>query len=63
VRVEKEYAFETDEGEKTLAELFDHRSQLLLYHFMFGPRYTAGCPTCSAAAGHVRRRRRPPRGP
>jgi predicted dithiol-disulfide oxidoreductase (DUF899 family) len=50
VRVEKEYRFETDEGPKTLAELFDGRSQLLLYHFMFGPEYTAGCPVCSAGA-------------
>ncbi|MGH3113697.1 MAG: DUF899 domain-containing protein [Gaiellaceae bacterium] len=50
VRVEKEYTFETDEGKKTLTELFGGRSQLLLYHFMFGPKYTAGCPTCSAAA-------------
>jgi predicted dithiol-disulfide oxidoreductase (DUF899 family) len=50
VRVEKEYSFETDKGTKTLAELFDGRSQLLVYHFMFGPSYTAGCPTCSAAA-------------
>jgi predicted dithiol-disulfide oxidoreductase (DUF899 family) len=50
VAVEKEYTFETDEGAKTLAELFDGRSQLLVYHFMFGPAYTAGCPTCSAGA-------------
>jgi predicted dithiol-disulfide oxidoreductase (DUF899 family) len=50
VRVEKEYTFETDDGTKTLAELFDGRSQLLVYHFMFGPEYTAGCPTCSAGA-------------
>jgi predicted dithiol-disulfide oxidoreductase (DUF899 family) len=50
VRVEKEHEFETDEGTKTLPELFDGRSQLLVYHFMFGPSYTAGCPTCSAAA-------------
>jgi predicted dithiol-disulfide oxidoreductase (DUF899 family) len=50
VRVEKEYEFETAEGKKTLAELFDGRSQLLVYHFMFGPEYKAGCPTCSAAA-------------
>jgi len=50
VRVEKEYTFETDEGKKTLGELFDGRSQLLVYHFMFGPKYTAGCPTCSAGA-------------
>jgi predicted dithiol-disulfide oxidoreductase (DUF899 family) len=50
VRIDKEYRFETDEGTKTLAALFDGRSQLLVYHFMFGPLYTAGCPTCSAAA-------------
>jgi predicted dithiol-disulfide oxidoreductase (DUF899 family) len=50
VRLEKEYSFETHEGTKTLAELFDGRSQLLVYHFMFGPAYTAGCPMCSAAA-------------
>jgi len=50
VRVEKEYSFETEDGPKTLAELFDGRSQLLVYHFMFGPAYTAGCPVCSSAA-------------
>jgi predicted dithiol-disulfide oxidoreductase (DUF899 family) len=50
VRVDKEYDFDTDEGTKTLAELFAGRSQLLVYHFMFGPEYTAGCPTCSAGA-------------
>jgi predicted dithiol-disulfide oxidoreductase (DUF899 family) len=50
VPVEKEYSFENDEGTKTLAELFDGRSQLLVYHFMFGPEYQAGCPTCSAGA-------------
>jgi predicted dithiol-disulfide oxidoreductase (DUF899 family) len=50
VRVEKEYEFDTDEGKKTLAELFDGRSQLLMYHFMFGPKYSAGCPTCSSSA-------------
>jgi predicted dithiol-disulfide oxidoreductase (DUF899 family) len=50
VRIDKEYRFETDDGKKTLAELFDGRSQLLVYHFMFGPAYTAGCPTCSAGA-------------
>jgi predicted dithiol-disulfide oxidoreductase (DUF899 family) len=48
VRVEKEYRFDTDEGTRTLAELFDGRSQLLVYHFMFGPSYEAGCPTCSS---------------
>src|SRR2546429_8496754 len=50
VRIEKEYRFETDEGTKTLSELFDGRSQLLVYHFMLGPEYTAGCPSCSAIA-------------
>src|SRR6476646_1855103 len=50
VRVDKEYRFETDEGTRTLAELFDGRSQLLVYHFMFGPSYKAGCPTCSSMA-------------
>jgi predicted dithiol-disulfide oxidoreductase (DUF899 family) len=50
VPLEKEYQFETDGGTKTLAKLFDGRSQLLVYHFMFGPEYTAGCPICSAAA-------------
>jgi predicted dithiol-disulfide oxidoreductase (DUF899 family) len=48
VRVEKEYRFDTDDGTRTLAELFDGRSQLLVYHFMFGPSYQAGCPTCSS---------------
>jgi predicted dithiol-disulfide oxidoreductase (DUF899 family) len=50
VRVDKEYRFETEDGPKTLAELFDGRSQLLVYHFMFGPEYTAGCPVCSSGA-------------
>src|SRR5213078_5142997 len=50
VPVDKEYRFETDEGTRTLAELFDGRSQLLVYHFMFGPEYTAGCPVCSSGA-------------
>src|SRR2546430_2081723 len=50
VPVEKDYRFETDEGTKTLAELFDGRSQLIVYHFMFGPPYTAGCPVCSSMA-------------
>ncbi len=50
VRIDKDYRFETDEGSKTLEELFDGRSQLLVYHFMFGPDYTAGCPACSSAA-------------
>ena len=50
VRVEKEYSFATADGPKTLQELFGGRSQLIVYHFMFGPAYTAGCPVCSAAA-------------
>lgn len=50
VRIDKEYRFETDEGNVTLADLFRGRSQLLVYHFMFGPDYTAGCPSCSAIA-------------
>ena len=53
VPVEKEYLFETDDGPRTLAELFDGRSQLLIYHFMFGPSYEAGCPTCSSMADIV----------
>ncbi len=53
VRVEKEYSFDTDDGSRTLAELFDGRSQLLVYHFMFGPSYEAGCPTCSSMADTV----------
>jgi predicted dithiol-disulfide oxidoreductase (DUF899 family) len=48
VRVEKEYRFDADGGTRTLAELFGGRSQLLIYHFMFGPDYEAGCPTCSS---------------
>ena len=48
VRVEKDYSFETERGTKTLADLFDGRSQLLVYHFMFGPPYEAGCPVCSS---------------
>jgi predicted dithiol-disulfide oxidoreductase (DUF899 family) len=50
VRIDKEYRFETDEGSASLADLFRRRSQLLVYHFMFGPDYTAGCPHCSAIA-------------
>jgi len=50
VRIGKEYGFQTADGPKTLAELFEGRSQLLIYHFMFGPEYTAGCPSCSAIA-------------
>jgi predicted dithiol-disulfide oxidoreductase (DUF899 family) len=50
VAVEKDYTFETEHGTKSLSELFDGRSQLLVYHFMFGPPYTAGCPVCSSIA-------------
>jgi predicted dithiol-disulfide oxidoreductase (DUF899 family) len=50
VAVEQEYFFETERGPETLAELFDGRSQLLVYHFMFGPSYNAGCPVCSSIA-------------
>jgi predicted dithiol-disulfide oxidoreductase (DUF899 family) len=50
VRIDKKYRFETDEGPAFLAELFRGRSQLLVYHFMFAPEYTAGCPTCSTIA-------------
>jgi len=50
VLVDKEYSFETEGGTKTLAELFDGRSQLVIYHFMFGEAYSAGCPVCSSGA-------------
>jgi predicted dithiol-disulfide oxidoreductase (DUF899 family) len=50
VRIDKEYRFETAQGSASLADLFRGRSQLLVYHFMFGPDYTAGCPACSAIA-------------
>src|ERR1700674_1285986 len=50
VRIDKEYSFGTDDGTASLADLFRGRSQLLIYHFMFGPDYTAGCPTCSTIA-------------
>jgi len=50
VRIGKEYRFETDQGPASLADLFRGRSQLLIYHFMFGPDYAAGCPSCSAIA-------------
>src|SRR5215208_3694582 len=50
VRIDKDYRFETDAGSASLADLFRGRSQLLVYHFMFGPDYTSGCPSCSAIA-------------
>ena len=53
VRVEKEYSFETDAGTKSLPELFAERPQLLVFHFMFGPEDTEGCPGCSFMADHV----------
>ena len=63
VPVEKDYRFETADGPKTLADLFGGRSQLLVYHFMFGPPYDAGCPVCSSIAdtlapqaGHLKAR-------
>ena len=63
VPVEKDYRFETEEGPKTLADLFGGSSQLLVYHFMFGPPYDAGCPVCSSIAdtlapqaGHLKAR-------
>src|SRR5438874_1983956 len=50
VRIDKDYRFEIDQGSASLADLFRGRSQLLVYHFMFGPDYMAGCPSCSAIA-------------
>src|SRR5438876_562695 len=53
VPVEKEYSFETEDGTRSLADLFDGRSQLLVYHFMFGPTYDGGCPVCSSIADNL----------
>jgi predicted dithiol-disulfide oxidoreductase (DUF899 family) len=53
VPVEKEYSFETEDGTKSLADLFDGRSQLLIYHFMFGPPYEAGCTVCSSITDSI----------
>src|SRR5258707_8268500 len=50
VRIDKDYRFDSDAGTASLADLFRGRSQLLVYHFMFGPGYTAGCPSCSSIA-------------
>src|SRR3979411_134014 len=50
VRIDKAYRFDTDEGSASLVDLFKGRSQLLVYHFMFGPDYAAGCPSCSTIA-------------
>jgi predicted dithiol-disulfide oxidoreductase (DUF899 family) len=60
VRIDKQYQFETDEGSASLEDLFQGRSQLLVYHFMFGPDYTAGCPSCSANRGRLQRNLDPP---
>jgi predicted dithiol-disulfide oxidoreductase (DUF899 family) len=57
VPVETEYTFDTEDGPKTLAELFDGRSQLIVYHFMFGPDWEEGCPSCSSLADHIDRPR------
>jgi predicted dithiol-disulfide oxidoreductase (DUF899 family) len=53
VKVEKNYIFDTPDGKKTLADLFDGRSQLLIYHFMFGPEWKEGCPSCSFVCDHI----------
>ncbi len=53
VKVDKSYTFDTPTGKKTLADLFDGRSQLMIYHFMFGPDWDAGCPGCSFLADHI----------
>lgn len=53
VKVDKDYVFTTPNGRKTLSELFDGRSQLVIYHFMFGPEWEAGCPGCSFLADHL----------
>src|SRR5229473_5543494 len=53
VKVEKAYVFEAPEGKETLADLFDGRSQLIIYHFMFGPEWKEGCPSCSFISDHI----------
>jgi predicted dithiol-disulfide oxidoreductase (DUF899 family) len=53
VRVEKRYVFDTRDGQRTLAELFDGKSQLAIYHFMFGPEWKEGCPSCSFVSDHL----------
>ena len=53
VKVEKNYVFDTTEGKQTLADLFDGRSQLIIYHFMFGPGWKEGCPGCSFLSDHI----------
>src|SRR5437868_14596144 len=51
-RVEKKYVFEGPRGKETLGDLFDNRGQLIVYHFMFGPGWSEGCPSCSYLADH-----------
>ncbi len=63
VPVDKEYTFQTADGPKTLAELFEGRSQLVVYHFMFGPSYTAGCPDELFDRRQLQRRATAPEGP
>src|SRR5262245_36598780 len=53
VRVEKDYFFEAPKGKVTLADLFEGRSQLIIYHFMFGPKWAEGCPSCSFVCDHI----------
>ena len=53
VKVEKHYVFDGPDGKETLADLFDGRSQLIVYHFMFGPGWEQGCPSCSFVADHI----------
>jgi predicted dithiol-disulfide oxidoreductase (DUF899 family) len=53
VKVEKNYVFDSPEGKKSLADLFDGRSQLIVYHFMFGPEWNEGCPSCSFGMDHT----------
>jgi len=53
VKIEKEYVFDATEGRVTLADLFDGRSQLIVYHFMFGPEWKEGCPSCSYTSDHI----------
>ena len=53
VKVEKNYVFDSPDGKKTLADLFDGRSQLIVYHFMFGPDWNEGCPSCSFNMDHT----------
>jgi predicted dithiol-disulfide oxidoreductase (DUF899 family) len=53
VKVEKNYVFDAPEGRETLADLFDGHSQLIVYHFMFGPEWEQGCPSCSFLCDHI----------